>query len=160
VHKLIYIAAARNSEEEQGRSATLKAAQSKAVAMFNQISTTLLRAGVSEKTLSREIFELGNEEYGVTTYWHKRVVRSGPNTLQPYRENPPDRIVEDDNLLFMDLGPVFAEWEADFGRTFVLGQDPGKLKLCASLEPVWCQVKDHFLKDQWRAKGFLILLVS
>jgi len=24
-------------------------------------------------------------------HWHKRIVRAGPNTLQPYAQNPPDR---------------------------------------------------------------------
>ena len=32
----------------------------------------------------------------------------------------------DDDILFLDLGPIFAEWEADFGRTYVLGDDPVK----------------------------------
>lgn len=67
--------------------------------------------------------------YGIDTYWHKRIVRSGPNTLLPYDENPPDLTLQADDTLFLDLGPVFEQWEADFGRTFVLGSDPFKLKL-------------------------------
>ena len=33
-----------------------------------------------------------------THYWHKRIVRSGPNTLLPYRENPPDRAIGTDDI--------------------------------------------------------------
>ena len=77
----------------------------------------MIRAGVSEKELSKEIHELGARRHGIKTHWHKRVVRSGPNTLQPYNENPPDRVIEADDILFVDLGPVFEAWEADFGRT-------------------------------------------
>ena len=50
-------------------------------------------------------------------------------TLARYDENPPDLTVGKAVILFLDLGPVFEEWEADFGRTFVLGSDPVKLKL-------------------------------
>ena len=60
--------------------------------------------------------------YGISRYWHKRIVRAGRNTLAPYDENPPDLTVGEDDIVFLDLGPVFEEWEADFGRTFVVGQ--------------------------------------
>jgi hypothetical protein len=47
----------------------------------------------------------------------------------PYAEDPPDLIIGADDILFLDLGPVFEDREADFGRTFVLGDDPQKCKL-------------------------------
>jgi len=49
-------------------------------------------------------------------------VRAGRNTLAPYDENPPDLTVAEDDIVFLDLGPVFEELEADFGRTYVVGR--------------------------------------
>lgn len=135
------------SPEEQARATYLLDAQNKAVALFDEIERDLLRPGVSEKTLSDEIHKLGEERHGIKTHWHKRVIRSGPNTLKPFAENPPDRIIEEDDILYVDLGPVFEEWEADFGRTYVLGNDPVKKRLRDSLEPVWDTVKAHFSKN-------------
>ncbi|KAI1274697.1 peptidase M24 [Xylaria sp. FL0933] len=135
------------SIEEEQRAASLLDAQNKALQLFDEIATDLIRPGVSEKELSKEIHELGARRHGITTHWHKRVVRSGPNTLQPYAENPPDRIIEADDILFVDLGPVFEAWEADFGRTYVLGEDPVKKKLRDALEPVWKDVKSQFDKN-------------
>lgn len=129
---------------EQERAAYLLDAQNKAVQLFEEIGRDLIRPGISEKELSNEIHELGTKRHGVRTHWHKRVVRSGPNTLMPYAENPPDRVIQPDDILFVDLGPVFEAWEADFGRTFVLGDDPVKKKLADSLEPVWKSVKARF----------------
>ena len=60
--------------------------------------------------------------FGITRHWHKRLVRSGKNTLETARDNPPDRVIEDDDIVFLDFGPIFEEWEADFGRIFVLGK--------------------------------------
>jgi Xaa-Pro aminopeptidase len=72
-------------------------------------------------------------------------VRSGPNTLHPYRENPPDRVIGEDDIMFLDFGPIFSQWEADFGRTFVLGDDPAKHRLRDALEPTFTEAKQFFL---------------
>ncbi|EXJ84218.1 hypothetical protein A1O3_04885 [Capronia epimyces CBS 606.96] len=129
---------------DQARAAYLKDAEIKATKLFEEIGQTLIRPGVSETQLSKEIHELGAKRHNIRTHWHKRVIRSGPNTLFPYRENPPDRVLQPDDILFVDLGPVFEAWEADFGRTYVLGDDPIKIKLHDALEPLWKEVKAHF----------------
>jgi Xaa-Pro aminopeptidase len=126
------------------RAASLLDAQSKAISLFEEIERTLIRPGISEQTLSDEIHALGAARFGVETHWHKRVIRSGPHTLMPYAENPPDRIIQDDDILFVDLGPVFEAWEADFGRTFVLGNDPAKTALRDALKPVFAAVKARY----------------
>ncbi|KUJ11372.1 Creatinase/aminopeptidase [Mollisia scopiformis] len=130
--------------EEAQRAAYLSNAQTKALHLFEEIERTLIRPGVTEKDISKEIFQLASDRFGVTNHWHKRVVRSGPHTLLPYAENPADRTIEADDILFVDLGPVFEAWEADFGRTFVLGDDPVKHRLRDSLEPVWLATKKEY----------------
>ena len=62
----------------------------------------------------------------------------------PYRENPPDLVVGEDDIVFFDFGPVFEEWEADFGRTYVLGNDPLKLRIREEIEEAWYIGKAHF----------------
>ncbi len=47
-------------------------------------------------------------------------------------------------LFFIDLGPVFEEWESDFGRTFILGDDPLKQRLCRDIEMAFGAGKRHF----------------
>lgn len=130
--------------EEQQRAEYLRDAQNKAVAMFEEIERDLIRPGITEKTLSDEIHQLGEKRHGVKTHWHKRLVRSGPNTLAQFNDNPPERVIEEDDLLVVDLGPVFEKWEADFGRTYVLGNDPEKIKLRDALEPMWNTVKGRY----------------
>src|ERR1700744_5168012 len=104
---------------EQERAAHLQDAQEKAISLFEDIGKNLIRPGITESDLSKEIWQLGEKLHNVKTHLHKRVVRSGPNTLQPYAENPPDRTIGEDDILFVALGPVFEAWGADFGRTFV-----------------------------------------
>jgi Xaa-Pro dipeptidase len=114
------------------RSDALRTAQNHANDLFQTVEATgLVRAGITESQLNEEIYDLAQRKYGVTKYWHKRIVRAGTNTLLPYEENPPDLTINQDDILFLDLGPVFEDWEADFGRTFVIGPDPIKKKLQA-----------------------------
>ncbi|MEB3049961.1 M24 family metallopeptidase [Mycolicibacter sp. MYC123] len=125
-------------EPESIRVERLLDAQARAVALFDEIERRgLVRPGVGERQLSDEIRDLAADMFGVTRHWHKRVIRAGENTLLPFHADPPDRVMADDDIAYLDLGPIFAEWEADFGRTFVLGDDPDKLALRDALPRVW-----------------------
>jgi len=129
---------------DENRVAGLLDAQNKAAALFAEAERTLIRPGITEKALSRAVHALAADMFGVKAHWHKRVVRAGANTLQPYNQSPPDLTLQDDDILFLDLGPVFAAWEADFGRTYVLGDDPLKQRLRDDLEPTFTKTKAHF----------------
>ncbi len=120
-------------------------AQAKAQALFAEVGTrNLIQPGAKESEINESIYKLAGEMYGVSRYWHKRIVRAGHNTLAPYDENPPDLTVGEDDIAFLDLGPVFEEWEADFGRTYVVGDDPLKRKLCRDIEEAFAKGKRHF----------------
>jgi Xaa-Pro dipeptidase len=130
---------------EEGVAAALLEAQEKAQALFAEIdSRKLIRPGAAETEINESIYDLARKMYGITRYWHKRIVRAGRNTLAPYDENPPDLTVTEDDIVFLDLGPVFEEWEADFGRTFVVGDDPIKHKLCRDIEEAFADGKRYF----------------
>jgi len=131
--------------EEKVRAERLVDAQDKAAQLFEEIERRdMIRAGVGEQELSDEIRDVAAEMFGVTRHWHRRIVRAGENTLQPFRERPPDRVIADDDIVFCDLGPIFEEWEADFGRTFVLSDDPDKMAVRDALPRVWRAGRDYF----------------
>jgi len=106
-------------QSEEAVAAALLDAQGKAQTLFAEIeSQKLIRPGVAETEINESIYALAGQMYGISRYWHKRIVRAGRNTLAPYDENPPDLMVGDDDIVFLDLGPVFEEWEADFWAHF------------------------------------------
>lgn len=113
--------------------------------LFHQIEVRqLITPGKTEKELNEAIFKLAEECYGIKKYWHKRIVRSGINTLSPYDDNPPDLIIQPDDILFLDFGPILEDWEADYGRTFVIGNDPVKHELKKDIETAWYEASDWF----------------
>ncbi|MES2340968.1 MAG: M24 family metallopeptidase [Pseudomonadota bacterium] len=131
--------------DEPARLASLYAAQGRAEALFAAIEARgLVRAGVLESELSDEIHALAAEAFGVSAHWHRKIVRTGANTVATFHDPTPDLRIAPDDILFLDFGPVFDDWEADYGRTFVLGDDPVKLALRRDLAVVRDELKAVF----------------
>jgi len=115
-------------------SQSLLEAQRKAEALFaDVVDRGLIQAGKLESELSAEVNALARAHYGVRRHWHKRIVRCGLNTLLGYHHEGTDLRIEADDVVFLDLGPVFESWEADFGRTYALGSDPHKHRLVSDI---------------------------
>jgi Xaa-Pro dipeptidase len=129
--------------DETTRVASLLEAQRRAAELFDEIGRRLVRPGITESTLNEEIFALAEARYGVKAHWHQRLVRAGANTLATFDDKPPDLVIQEDDIIFVDLGPVFGSYEADFGRPYVLGDDPLKKKLAADVAAAFEEGKRH-----------------
>ncbi|MEK9612702.1 MAG: M24 family metallopeptidase [Flavobacteriaceae bacterium] len=120
-------------------------AEEKAEYLFEEIQRkSILVPGKTEQQINQAIFELAYDLLGIQKYWHKRIVRVGKNTLLPYDENPPNLTLKKEDILFLDFGPILDQWEADYGRTYVLGEDPVKHKLVKDVEDAWWEAKAYF----------------
>jgi len=120
-------------------------AQNISIQFFKAIEeNNLIIAGKSEEQLNLEVCDLALKKFGIEKHWHKKIVRSGKNTLAIYPDNPPNSIVEKDDILFIDLGPIVEDYEADIGRTYVLGNDPQKIKLKRDVEEAWYEIKEWY----------------
>jgi len=140
-------------EDEDTRAARLLKAQAKTAGRFAAIEPRgNIAPGVRAVEASNAIRDLAAELFGMDRHWHKRIVRAGPNTLQPYAQDPPDREIGADDIVFCDFGPIFEEWEADFGRTYVLGDDPVKLRLRDDL-PVMFDAGRRFFAERPDVSG-------
>ena len=131
-------------------------AQEKANALFEDVvSRGMIAPGKLESELSREIHDLARSRFGVSRHWHKRIVRAGENTMLTYYDEPPDRRIADDDVVYLDFGPVFASWEADFGRTYALGQDPLKHRLVSDIAAAFGKGKDLYRRNPSLTAGQL-----
>ncbi len=137
--------AAEATVDEAARVEGLLRAQSLARELFTAIEETgVIRPGVSEGEASKAVRDLAAARLGVQRHWHKRIIRAGRNSMEPFNSKPAERVIEADDIVYADLGPIFGEWEADFGRTYVLGDDPDKLRLRDTLPVVFEAGRAHF----------------
>jgi len=123
----------------------LAIAEQKAKELFNAVEERgLIVAGKLESELSKEVATLAKDVFGIEHYWHKKIVRAGINTTQPFNGNPPDRLIQRDDIVVLDFGPVYEGFEADLGRTYIIGNDPLKLKLKRDVETAWYEAKEWY----------------
>ncbi len=130
---------------ETERRAALEAAEARALELFAAIEQGgLIAPGRSEADVEEDIRDLAAREFGVEKHWHRRIVRSGPNSVTIAGDHPPVRMIEADDIVYLDLGPVFEGWEADIGKSYVLGGDPRKTALVAELPRQFDKLQSHF----------------
>ncbi|SKB54651.1 M24 family metallopeptidase [Luteibacter sp. 22Crub2.1] len=83
-----------------------------------------IRPGMTEP----EAVQLAKERLeaaGMDRIWHPSILRFGANTLKTFRQrSAPDTVLGENDIYFVDLGPVFDGHEGDVGDTFVVGDDP------------------------------------
>jgi len=124
-------------------------AQEQSLALFRAIEMEeLIRPGITERELCSDIARLAEKQFHILDHWHKKIVRAGSNTLANYPDNPPDRVIAADDILFVDLGPIVAGYESDIGRTYVLGNDPRKIKLKHDTEKAWYEIRDWYRQQK------------
>ncbi|MEQ1553322.1 MAG: M24 family metallopeptidase [Ferruginibacter sp.] len=123
-------------------------AEQKAKDLFSIVEQRgLIQSGKTEQQLCNEILQIAQTEFNVANHWGKKIVRTGVNTLQPYIANAPDLIIKEDDILFFDFHPIFDGWEADLGRTYVLGNDALKLKIKQDVEAAWYEGNNWYHKQ-------------
>jgi Xaa-Pro aminopeptidase len=131
-------------------------AQDKARALFAEVvAGGLIVPGKLESELSTDIHHLARERFGLRRHWHKRIARAGENTMTTYYDEPEDRRISGDDVVYLDFGPVFEAWEADFGRTYVVGSDPVKHRLVADIEAAFARGKDLYRRTPSLTAGEL-----
>lgn len=134
--------------DEQTRLTNLIEAEAKALKLLDRIEALgFVAPGRTEREVEQDIYALATQEFGIEKHWHKRIVRAGLNTLATASDNPQGREIEEDDMVFLDLGPVFEEWEADVGRSYAIGLDPRKQELCEELPRQFEIVRQRFLAD-------------
>ena len=136
------------ADEERQRHRDLIVAEGRALALLDAIEELgLIAPGRSEREVEQDILHLAADRFGVEKHWHKRIVRAGLNTLATAGDNPPGRTIGADDMVFLDLGPVFEAWEADVGRSYAVGPDPLKHALARELPIQFEAVKAHALAN-------------
>jgi len=81
------------------------------------------------------------DDLGMERIWHTPKIRFGANTLKKFNQKSDASIVlGDDDIYFIDIGPVFGGHEGDVGATFTTGTDPAKAACAAAAKTLFDDV--------------------
>lgn len=110
-----------------------------------------IHVGMTEKD-AQILAETTLTEMGCTRKWHRTWIRFGVNTLKPYGVlSEPNTMLKNNDLFFLDLGPIWNGFEGDVGKTFAVGSDPEQLRCKQDVETIFHVVKEHWKNE--RASG-------
>lgn len=100
--------------------------------------------GMIEKEAKQIIVNI-QKSLGAPTSWHPPQIRFGSNTLLTFgRAGEEPKILQENDIYFIDIGPIFKGHEGDVGRTFYVGHNPLHEKCCKDVEAIWNQVYRHW----------------
>jgi hypothetical protein len=104
--------------------------------------------GMAEEQ-AKEIARATLSDLGMRRGWHHIIVRCGPNTTKDFMERSERGVVLGErDLFFVDIGPVYGDFEGDAGDTFVFGDDPLHLKAKHDVREIWDLVRARWLEDR------------
>jgi Xaa-Pro aminopeptidase len=85
---------------------------------------------------------------GMLRGWHDVYVRFGRNTLKTFgAPSDPGVVLGENDVFFLDIGPVFEDWEGDGGATFTVGADAGMAACARDAETLFHTVRRRWLSD-------------
>ena len=90
--------------------------------------------------------------------WHHIIVRCGPNTTKDFMEqSEPGVVLGENDIFFVDIGPIYGDTEGDAGDTFVFGDDPDHLRAKTEVRQIWDDVRDTWFDRGHHRQGALRL---
>jgi methionyl aminopeptidase len=86
---------------------------------------------------------------GMRRGWHHIIVRCGPNTTKDFMARSERGVVlGEDDIFFVDIGPVYRGIEGDAGDTFVFGDNPLHHKAKQDVREIWEQVRQVWFSEE------------
>jgi Xaa-Pro aminopeptidase len=88
------------------------------------------------------------EGLGMRRGWHHIIVRVGRNTTKDFMERSDKGVVLAENdIFFVDIGPVYGDTEGDAGDTFVVGSDPDHHRAKKEVRMIWDEVREKWFTE-------------
>ncbi|WP_322028920.1 M24 family metallopeptidase [Paraburkholderia sp. J76] len=93
--------------------------------------------------------------------WHDVYVRFGSNTTRTFgADSEPGVVLKENDIMFVDIGPVFEKWEGDGGDTFVFGNDADMTRCAEDARKLFHIVRRKWLSDASTGKVLYEFAVS
>ena len=107
-----------------------------------------IKVGMSESEARSIINEIQIQK-GSSKSWHPAQIRFGENSIHPFGVLGDETIrLKENDIFFLDLGPIFHDHEGDVGRTFFLGSDKDFIRCSNDVEIIWNEVRDHWFNQK------------
>jgi methionine aminopeptidase len=104
---------------------------------------TKMTSGLNEsqaKKIATEILA----DMGSRKFWHKCHIRFGASTALGFDDPYSDTVLKDNDIFYIDIGPIWNGIEGDAGASFVVGQNTEYLRCCKDAKEIFDSVATHW----------------
>ena len=109
-----------------------------------------IKPGMVEED-AHELYKKICIKHGVEKNWHPAKLRFGPNTLKTFKEPSEPYTLQDEDIFYVDIGPVVDEHEADYGETFTIGSDFEHRHVADTSKKLFDEVSAYWSKHKTRS---------
>lgn len=113
--------------------------------------SSLLRPGMTEADAHRLYKELCLK-HPVQKQWHPPKLRMGPNTLKNFRDESAPYVLKEEDIFFIDIGPVVDGHEADYGETFTIGSIFEQKRIAECTRLIFNEVREYWMKTKFEGE--------
>ena len=106
--------------------------------------SSLIRPGMVE-VQAHELYKNLCIKFSIEKNWHPPKIRFGPNTLKTFKEESDPYTLQEEDIFYIDIGPVVDGHEADYGETFTIGSNYDHKHLADTSQKVF-----HEVCEQWK----------
>ena len=83
--------------------------------------SSMIRPGMTEDE-AHVLYKSICSKYPIEKQWHPPKIRFGPNTICNFKDQSAPYTLQEEDIFFIDIGPVIDGHEADYGETFTVGE--------------------------------------
>jgi Xaa-Pro aminopeptidase len=107
-----------------------------------------IKVGMLEEDANQMAIDI-LQAMGTRQGWHKPYIRFGSNTIKTFgADSEPGIQLGEDDIYFIDIGPVWDKYEGDAGSTFVTGNNPDFQRCSQDVKQIFQIVSDKWKHEQ------------
>lgn len=109
--------------------------------------SSMFRPGMTEDEAHKLYKELCTK-YPVEKQWHPPKLRFGPNSICNFKDVSVPYTLQEEDVFFIDIGPVIDGHEADYGETFAIGNQHLHKNIALRSKTVFDEVKAYWMANK------------
>ena len=111
--------------------------------------SSLIAPGMVEED-AHEHYKILGKKHGIEKNWHPPKLRFGPNTLKTFKEVSDPYVLKEEDIFYIDIGPVFDGHEADYGETFSIGSNFEYKRIADCSKKLFDEVSEYWRQTKTR----------
>jgi methionine aminopeptidase len=111
--------------------------------------SSMIRPGMQEQD-AHKLYHSLCQKFPVQKQWHPPKIRFGINTIHNFKDESLPYSLKEEDIFFIDVGPVIKGHEADYGETFILGEVHAFKHIAHASKKIFNLVCAEFAKDEMK----------